>query len=153
MMVVMSVFVNRTGLPSPVDWAKAIRASGFDLELDSDLAPETFTGSLSSKFVGDAAGFSCFREASKRLEVPEHVAAQIAERDTVIHFLTNSNLKDLAASMIASAVLCRISDGFLWATEADQLVPASRALEWAKTSEGAIKTALTALQPKASVPW
>ncbi len=144
----MSLFVNRSMIPSPVDWAKAIRSSGFDMEMDSDFDPETFTGFLPCKYVGDDAGFEYFREPANKNELPDHVSAAVAQRDTMINFVNHSDLKELATSTIASAVLCAISDGVLWDPEADEVVPASRALEWARSEELSIKTALSASRPR-----
>jgi hypothetical protein len=142
MSIVMSLFVNRSRMASPVDWAKAIRSSGFDMDMDSDFDPDSFTGFLPCKYGGGDAGFEYFREAVNKEELPDHVSAHVAERDTMINFVTHSDLRELATSMIASAVLCAISDGVLWETEADELVPASRALEWARSSDASIQTAL-----------
>jgi hypothetical protein len=148
MSVVMSLFVNRSRMPSPADWARAIRSSGFELELDSDFDPESFSGFLPCKYGGADAGFEYFREAVNRDELPDHVSVHVAERDTMINFVTHSDLAELATSTIAGAVLCSISDGVLWDTEADELVPATGALAWARKGEATIKAALLASRPK-----
>jgi hypothetical protein len=142
MSVVMSLFVNRSRMASPADWAKAIRASGFDMEMDSDFDPDSFTGFLPCKYVGVDAGFEYFREAVNTSELADHVAAQVGERDTMINFVTHSELRELATSLIASAVLCAISGGVLWDTEGDELIPASRALDWARSGEASVAAAM-----------
>lgn len=148
MSVVLAVFLNRSSMPSPADWAKAIRSNGFDMEMDSDFDPASFSGFLPCKYGASDAGFELFTEAVSDSELDEHVAAQIGRRDTRIDFVTHSELRELATSMIASAVLCAISDGVLWETEADEIIPASRALEWARTEEANVKGALTKLRPR-----
>lgn len=142
MSVVISLFVNRSRMASPVDWAKGIPSSGFDMDMDSDFDPESFTGFLPCKYGGDDAGFEYFREAVNKEDLPAHVSVAVAGRDTMIDFVTHSDLRELATSLIASAVLCAMSDGVLWETEADELVPAARALEWARSNEASIKTEL-----------
>ena len=130
MSVVISLFVDRSRMASPADWAKAIRSSGFDMDMDSNFDPESFAGLLRCKYGGHEAGFEYFREAVNKEDLPAHVSVAVAERDTMIDFVTHSNLKQLATSLIASAVLCAMSDGVLWETDADELVPAAHALEW-----------------------
>jgi hypothetical protein len=138
----MSLFVNRSRVASPVDWANAIRSSGFEMEMDSDFDPDSFSGFLPCRYGGADAGFEYFRDDANKDELPDHVSLHVADRDTMINFVTHSDLRELATSMIASAVLCAISDGVLWETEADELVPAARALEWARNREASIKPAL-----------
>jgi hypothetical protein len=142
MSVVMSVFLTHSRMAGPEDWVNAIRSNEFDMEMDSDFDPDTFTGFLPCKYGGEDAGFEYFRETVKTEELPDHVSAHLAERDTRIDFVTHSDLRELVTSMIASGVLCAISDGVLWETEADELVPASRALEWARSGEASVKAVL-----------
>lgn len=73
---------------------------------------------------------------------------QVAERDTMINFVTHSDLRELVTSMIAGGVLCAISDGVLWETEADEVIPASRALDWAASAEASVKVALAEARPR-----
>jgi len=148
MAVVMSLFVNATRMASPADWAKAIRSSGFDVDLDSDFDPASFSGFLPCKYGSEDAGFEYLRESVNKEALPDHVSVQVAERDTMINFVTHSDLRELATSMVASAVLCSISDGVLWETEADEVVTSSRALDWARSGEASVKAALGKSRPR-----
>jgi hypothetical protein len=142
MSVVMSLFLNRSRMPTPKDWAEAIRSNGFEMEMDSDFDAGSFTGFLPCKYGGQDAGFEYLRESVNRSELPDHASAQVGERDIVLSFVTHSDLRELASSLIASAVLCAISDGVLWDTESDEFIPASHALEWARSGEASVKAGL-----------
>ncbi len=148
MSVTLAVFLDRSSMPSPADWAKAIRSNGFDLDMDSDFDPASFSGFLPCKYGGSDAGFELFTEDVSGSELDEDVAAQIAHRDPRIDFVTHSDLRELATAMVASGVLCAISDGVLWETEAGEIVSASRALEWARAGEASVKDALINLHPR-----
>ena len=148
MSVVLAVFLDRSTMPSPPAWAKAIRSNGFDLDMDSDFDPASFSGFLPCKYGGVDAGFEFLMDAVSSPELDENAAARIGHRDTRVDFVTHSDLRELAASMIAAGVLCAMSDGVLWETEAGEIVPASRALEWARSGEAGVKDALTKFRPR-----
>jgi hypothetical protein len=148
MSVEMSLFLKRSRLATPADWARAIRSSGFDVDLDPAFDPETFSGFLPCRYRGADAGFEYSCHPVDPTELPDHVTIRLGDRDTVVSFVTHTDLCELATSQIASGVLCAISDGLLWETEGDALVSSAQALEWAKASEGEVLAALGKARPR-----
>jgi hypothetical protein len=140
--VVMSVLLSRSTMPRPGEWATAIRSNGFDMDMDSDFDASCFTGFIPCKYGGNEAGFEYLCEAASKSKLADRLAARVGHRDTVVRFVTHSDLRELATSMIASAVLCSLTDGILWETEADPVVTAPNALEWARVGEASVKAAL-----------
>jgi hypothetical protein len=142
MSVTMSVFLKQSRMPSPADWATAIRANGFDMELDSDFDVRTFSGFLPCKYKNEPGGFEYFWGAARDAALEGEEAAQVGDRDAEVSFVTHSDFRELMTSVIASAVLCACADGVLWDTEAGEMIPAAKALEWARSSETAIQAQL-----------
>ena len=60
-------------------------------------------------------------------------------RDSVVSFVTHSDFREFATSVIASGVLCAMSDGVLFD---DQLTAASAAIPWAREIETSIQEQL-----------
>jgi hypothetical protein len=56
----------------------------------------------------------------------------------IVSFVTHADMRGLMTSVLAAGVLCSLTDGVLWDTEADELTPAVRALAWARETEAAI---------------
>jgi hypothetical protein len=148
MSVEMSLFLERSRMASPAEWARAIRSNGFDADLDVDFDPDTFTGFLPCRYRGKDAGFEFFSHPVDPSELPDHVTVRLGARDTMLSFVTHTDLCALATSTIASAVLCAMSDGLLWETEGDELVAAARAVEWARAGEGEVLAALGKARPR-----
>ena len=139
MSVVMQVFVSDGKMVSATDWANAIRAHGFDMELDRDFDVRAFTGFLPCKYKDRDAGFEYYYESVKDLEpVDRRVKNAIGARDMVVSFVTHSDFRDLMTSSLAAGVLCALSDGVLWDTEANEFTPAKHAVEWSRESERVI---------------
>jgi hypothetical protein len=82
------------------------------------------------------------------MELPDHVTVRLGDRDTMVSFVTHTDLCELAAAQIAGGVLCAIADGLLWETEADELVASAQALEWARAREGEVLAALGKARPR-----
>jgi hypothetical protein len=148
MSVEMSLFLKRSRLAAPADWARAIRSSGFNADLDGAFDPETFTGFLPCRYRGADAGFEYSCHPVDPTELPDHVTVRLGDRDTMVSFVTHTDLCELAAAQIAGGVLCAISDGLLWETEADELVDSAKALEWARAREGEVLAALGKARPR-----
>ena len=140
MSVTLSVFLRGSRMLSPTDWAEAIKASEFDMELATDFDVRFFSGFLPCKYAGRDAGFEYSSEIVADHELDENVIAQIGDRDVVVNFNTHSDMRGLITSIIASAVLCARVDGVLWDAEANELV--SDALSWGKEMEANIKNEL-----------
>lgn len=138
MSVTMAVFLKRAYLPEAREWAGAIRSSGFDMELDKDVEVATVSGFWPARYGGVDAGFEFFAEAVSGLELDPEVREQIGDRDLMVSLNTHSSMRELMTSNIAAAVLCAMSDGVLWDTEANELTVAAKAIAWGKAAEKAI---------------
>lgn len=139
MSIVMQVFVDGRKMLSPSQWARALVEHGFAVELDEDFDVASFSGFLPCKYRGVEAGFEyAYEELGPPEELDEHVRAAIGDRDRVVSFVTHSDMRGLMTSVLSAGVLCALTDGVLWDTEADELTPAAGALDWARESEAAI---------------
>jgi hypothetical protein len=85
------------------------------------------------------AGFEYFRDAVAAQELEADVLAKIGDREILISLVTHSDLRELLTSIIASAVLCGLTDGVVWDTEGNEFFGAAEALTWARETETAIK--------------
>ena len=68
-------------------------------------------------------------------ELQQKIIDAKQDRDTVIDLVTHASLADLAASVIAAAVLCKETDGIIYDDAEDIIVKAPNAIEWAKKIE------------------
>lgn len=140
MSVEIQVFLAGQRMPTPEQWAETLRAHGFDVDLDTDFDVRDFSGFLPCKYKGHDAGFEYyFGPAGPEIESNETLRAATAGRDSVVSFVTHSDFREFATSVIASGVLCAISDGVLFD---DQLVVASAAIAWARDGERSIQEEL-----------
>jgi hypothetical protein len=140
MSVVIQVFLAGERMPTPEQWAETLRTHGFDMDLDTDFDVRDFSGFLPCKYKGHDAGFEYYFEpAGPAIESDERLKAAIGDRDSVVSFVTHLDFRELMTSVIASAVLCAISDGVLFD---DQFVVANAAIAWARDSERSIQEQL-----------
>jgi hypothetical protein len=136
MAVVIQVFLADERMPTPEQWAENLRTHGFDMDLDTDFDVRDFSGFLPCKYKGHDAGFEYYFEpAGPAVESDERLQGAIAGRDSVVSFVTHSDLREAMTSVIASGVLCAISDGVLFD---DQFTVASAAIAWARDGERSI---------------
>jgi hypothetical protein len=140
MSVVIHVFLAGDRMPTPEQWAATLRTYGFDVDLDTDFDVREFSGFLPCKYKGHDAGFEYyFGPAGPEIESDETLQSALAGRDSVVSFVTHSDFRELATSVIASGVLCAISDGVLLD---DQTIDASAAIAWARDNERSIQEQL-----------
>jgi hypothetical protein len=128
MSVDFTVYMARTAMPSPGAWAQAIVDAGFPAELDVEFDVEEFSGFLPCRFDGADAGFEYLSgpiEFVDGLELP-------SDFDFSVTFTTHSDLRELAASVAAAAVLCSLSAGILVDPQADVVVSATGAVAWGR---------------------
>ncbi len=112
------------------------------MNLDADFDVRTLSGFLPCEYDGAVAGFEYFWETVDVPSLDSKVAARIGTRNIVVSFNTHSDMRGLMTAIIASAVLCANADGVLWDTEANELVAAGDALDWAREMERSIKSEL-----------
>ena len=128
MSVELTVYMERTAMPSPRDWAQAIVDAGFPAELDAEFDVDTFSGFLPCRYDGVEAGFEYLSgpiEFVDELELP-------SEFDFSVTFTTHSSMRELASSVVSAAALCSLSAGILVDPQADVAVPASDVISWAR---------------------
>lgn len=150
-----AVFLKRSSMPSPVRWAEAIREQGFAMELDSDFDVSSFSGFLPCAFEGVEAGFEYFYEPVDDADtgLTKKELKRLGDRDIMVTLLTHRDVRGLATSIIASAVLSSISDGIHWNQEANEFSTGDEALSWAREMVKALRPDLEAeMQPKLEEP-
>jgi len=122
------VYMERTAMPSPRDWAQAIVDAGFPAELDAEFDVDDFSGFLPCRYAGADAGFEYLSgpiEFVDGLELP-------SDFDFSVTFSTHSDMRELAASVVSAAVLCSLSAGILVDPQGDVAVPTTGAIPWAR---------------------
>jgi len=135
MSVELTVYMARTAMPSPPDWAQAIVDAGFPAELDVEFDVDTFSGFLPCRYDGGEAGFEYLSgpiEFVDDLELP-------SEFDFSVTFVTHSSMRELASSVVSAATLCSMTAGILVDPQADVAVSASEAIAWAREQLEAIE--------------
>lgn len=56
----LGVYLRRSSMPSPADWAQAIIDQGFPVEMDADFDVEHLGGYLPCRFRGEPSGFEYY---------------------------------------------------------------------------------------------
>ena len=138
MSVDLHVFLDPSRLPSPDHWANAAREAGFDVDLDIELDPKTFAGFLPCKYQGKEAGFEYFFQVLSEKELTDWGIGD-RTRPACVSFTTRSNYREFASSMIASSVLCSITDGVLRDADGQTLISSVDAIQWARDGEASIQ--------------
>jgi hypothetical protein len=124
-------------MPTPTDWAAAIRAAGFEADLDPDFDPASFSGFLPCSYKGRSAGFEYYRG---RLDSKEQARLGVpAEQSCYVIFSTRSNYREFATSMICAAVLAFKSTGTLIDADGTTVIPAGSEIDWARDGEQSIQ--------------
>ena len=114
-------------MPAPAEWASAITDAGFDAQFDPEFDVDSFTGFLPCAYKGEPAGFEYYAEALNAdgraaLQLPDHV-------DFAVTFVTGANMREFITSLIASGVLCRLSNGTFFDPQSGEFTPADSVLE------------------------
>jgi hypothetical protein len=129
MSVDLMVYLPRARMPAPATWASAIGEAGFETtELDAHFDVDEHSGFLPCTLDGVESGFEYTSgpiESIDGLELQETF-------DFSVTFTTHSDLRELACSAIAAAVLCSITNGVLVDPQADERVESDEAIAWAR---------------------
>jgi hypothetical protein len=124
----INVRLKRHSLPTPFIWQNAIRDAGFQMEIDSDFDPYHHGGFLPCSVEGKESGFEYYTDVHKdpkSLNFPN-----IRELEMAVSFVTHSDFLELACAVMASGVLCLISNGTLLETESQPLVTKEEVNAW-----------------------
>jgi hypothetical protein len=136
MSVAIAVYFDSRKLVSAHEWNKAIKDFGFEMELDTDFDAESHSGFLPCKYQGDESGFEYYY--TQELDGIEDIESDIVgARNAATEFITHSDLKELATSVIAASVLCKLTDGVLF--DDGNWVVAEQAIDWGKEQIGEIQ--------------
>lgn len=139
MSVTQRVLLDPARLPTTVAWATAIRAQGFDMALDGDFDPKTFSGFLPCTHQGHPAGFEYGFQPDAELDDDVRSAAG-NQRTLEISFVTHSDMRELVSAMIASGVLALLSDGVVWSDESGDSLSGPDAINLARETEHEVQT-------------
>src|ERR1051325_456994 len=105
------VYLRRSAMPTPREWYRGIKESGFPVDLETDFDRDEHTGFLPCNFRGQQSGFEY---SSRRLDDDEKRECEIPDDlDFVVTFATGANLREFATSLIAAGTLCWLAVGIL----------------------------------------
>ena len=135
MSIVVSVYLKASDIPQPGDWQAAIRDSGFDVQLNTEFDPLTFSGFLPAMYRGEDTGFEFFLDEVDFEASDEQVRELLQGKDMVISLVTHSDLRELMVSVIAAGVLAKLTNGILHDEEADEYYSSENSVSWSKKLE------------------
>jgi hypothetical protein len=130
MSVDLTVYLSRSTMPSPDRWAQGIREAGFPADLDADFDVDTSSGFVPCTYEGKPGGFEYF--ARPLAEEDRDELGVSAAHDFSVTLATHSEMRGLATSIVAAAVLCQITGGTLVDQQAGEQFAASEALGYAR---------------------
>lgn len=131
-MISYNVFLERDRLPAAIDWARAMREAGFDVQLPEDFEPGSHSGYLPCP--DDRTGFEYYLESftAPTIEIGEAGAQAVGARNSVASLRFSGRPSDRAAAVAAAATLTVMTDGVLFDTEPGHFIAADAALAWAR---------------------
>jgi hypothetical protein len=121
-------------------WQQAIRDAGFPVELDTDFAPDTFSGFLPYMLQETEAGFEYLAQRLSPAEAEEVGAPAGTDFSVVLN--THSSLEDVACSAMAAGALASASGGVLVDPQSGEAFGPADALGWAAAQAAEIGRAL-----------
>ncbi len=130
MSVDLIVYLPRSSMPLPEQWANGIREAGFPVDLDADFNVDTFTGFLPCRLEKKPSGFEYFSNVLSRQEQAELNAPQGC--DFCVTLVAHSDMLECATSTIAAGILCQLSGGILFDPQSGDSYTADTALKWVR---------------------
>ncbi len=140
MSVDLIVYLPRASMPTPERWAKAIRDAGFPVEMETAFDADTSSGFRPGRFAGVPSGFEYY--SSLLTEQEQSELGVPPSYDFSVNLLTHADLREFATALIASSILCQLSDGLLVDPQAGERYSASEVLAWACQQLALIKDEL-----------
>lgn len=116
-------------MPSPSVWQRAIREAGFPIELEADFDPDTASGFCPCRYRGAESGFEYSASPLSPADVVELGAPPGS--DFSVTFVTHSDLREFACSVVAAGALALASDGLLLDPQSGDSFLAADAMTWA----------------------
>ena len=134
----VNVHMRPGPFPTPETWNKAIKAAGFDLDIDTKFEWNKFNGFLPAKYKGHDAGFELYYGNYDLSTFPKEEQAELGNRSQVVSLILHGDAYGYISGIIAGAVLSSITDGRF--TFGGELLPikAKNAIQWAKNQESSL---------------
>jgi hypothetical protein len=127
----LHVYLPRSSMLAPEQWAAAIIDAGYEAQLDPDFDVDTFNGFLRCSYKGEPAGFEY--DSDHLTDNDREALALPAKYDFVVSFITGSSIRDFITSLIASVVLCSQTGGLFSDPESGDRIPAGLVLQMLKS--------------------
>ncbi len=126
------IALERDRLPTAEAWVDRIASEGFDVEMDRDFDPHSFSGYLPCPDESQGFEYSIGEIASElpALNPSPNQAHLLSGQDALV-CLSSRSESDLLAAQAASASLALITDGFVIDGESGVVMTASEARAWA----------------------
>jgi hypothetical protein len=124
------VFMKHESLPSTAAWQGALDRLGIDVQLEASIEAVSHWGYWPARVGGQPSGFEILvgpiSDVFGRAAPPG-----VDERDTVVDFVTHSDMRELQCSMFVAAVLGIETDGLIF-DDTDGLMQPTDLLEQAR---------------------
>ena len=126
MSVDLHVYLARSRMPNPSDWASAILASGYEVELEAEFDVDTFHGFLQCKYKEHLAEFEY--DADPLTDNDREALALPDDYDFVVSILSGASPQEFIPALIAAGILCSQTGGLFFDPRSGDRVPAVSAL-------------------------
>lgn len=146
-----AVFLKKSKMPSPGEWAAEIRRQGFELSFEP-FDVKIFSGFLPCMYRGRASGFEYFYERVVDAELEDDVRRRASGFDVMVTLVTHSSPEHHTCALIASAVLTKLTGGRHWHHESNEFGTAAELLAWARDEDSNALDARTAPPPAPPPP-
>ncbi|NVD69519.1 hypothetical protein HUX88_02970 [Duganella sp. BJB1802] len=127
----LMVYLQRSSMPAPSLWKKAISDAGFAVALDDDFDVFSFVGFLPCSVDGEPAGFEYYVAPTSSEDFSELALAP--EFDFSVQFCIGPQPLELTAALAASSVLASMSGGVLVDPQEGDIIAGRDAIEWANS--------------------
>jgi hypothetical protein len=127
----LMVYLQRSDMPAPNVWKKAISDAGFAVALDDDFDVFSFAGFLPCPVDGELAGFEYYVAPTSSEDLSELALAP--DLDFSVQFCIGSRPLELRAALAASSVLASVSGGVLVDPQEGEVIAARDAIAWANS--------------------
>jgi hypothetical protein len=115
-----TAFLRRSQVPDRQALQAAIKALKFKLTIDESYIPFACAGYIACTLDGEDAGFEIkFGESAAHMADAAHLQAQIADRDSAIHFRWSGDQRERASALMVCAVLAHNFDALILRPGAD----------------------------------
>jgi hypothetical protein len=122
------VYLDRTRMPTPEAWQRAVTDAQFPILIDQDFDADTFTGFLPCKYKGAISGFEYY---SAKLTREEAIRLDVGSADFSVTFVVHSGHNEMQTALGASSALCVAAGGILVDPQSGETISPNMAIAWA----------------------